>query len=81
MLKLKALHTVCFHGIILDVFDDTIRTVWPGKISAILVIRYVLSVFSSVVESIIYVNLKFLDVQRQEVMCSFLMSVIFITTK
>jgi hypothetical protein len=54
---------------------------WRGKISAGLVIRYVLSEFSSVAESIFYVNLKFLDVQRQEVMCSILMSVIFIMTK
>jgi hypothetical protein len=80
MLKLKALYTVCFHSILLHVFDDTIR-MWPGKIFAGLVIRYVLSEFSSVVESIFYVNLKFLDVQGQEVVCSFLMSVIFITTK
>jgi len=78
---LKALYTVCFLGIILDVFDDTIRTMWPDKISAGLVIRYVLSEFSSVVESIFYVNLEYLDVQRQEVICSFLLSVIFITTR
>jgi len=78
---LKALYTVCFHGIILHVFDDTIGTMWPGKISAVFVIRYVLSEFSSVAESILYMNPKFLDVQRQEVTYSFLMSVIFITTK
>jgi hypothetical protein len=78
---LKALYTVCFLGIILDVFDDTIGTMWPDKISAGLVIRYVLSEFSAVVESIVYVNVKFLDVQRQEVICSFLMLVIFITTR
>jgi len=81
MLKLNTLYTVCFHGIILDIFDDTIRTIWPGKISAGLLIRHVLSEFSSVAESIFHVNLKCLDVQRQEVMCSFLMSVFFITTK
>jgi len=34
MLKLKALYTVCFQGIILDVFDDTVGTMWPGKMSA-----------------------------------------------
>lgn len=78
---LKALYTVCVLGIILDVFDDTIRTMWPDKISAGLVIGYVLSEFSSVVESIFYVNLEFLDVQKQEVICSFLMLVIFITTR
>lgn len=45
MWKLKALYTVCYNGIILDVFDDTIGTMWPGKTSAGLVIRHVLSVF------------------------------------
>lgn len=81
MLKLKALYIVCFYSIILHVFDDTIGTKWPGKIFAVFVNGYVLSEFSSVVESILYVNLNFLDVQRQEVICSFVMSIIFITTK
>jgi hypothetical protein len=50
---------------------------WPGKMSAGFVIRYVLSEFSSVAESNFYVNLKFLDVQRQELVFFFNVSIFY----